>query len=316
MFHVALITDDGYLLPTLVTTKSILENNKGRNIIVHICTFGFNDESVKIINNFIKNEGNLVVNIFDKSLLTERLSSINQKSHVTPVALIKFELANYFDKINTMLYLDSDIIVDGCLDSLFSVDISHYYLAASFEFWNYINNYRFNFGRKATDFYFNSGVMLLNLKKMREDNVAHRLWNYKLNHAKTKLMDQECLNCICASKSLPISIKYNFNPFFLNEKYINAINYVYAENYKDVKNLKKELVIIHYVGKFDKPWAYENACYRAPWDKYYNSIEHIPQIKFIEYSNEKISLFQRIRNRIRNVGILGFISSLFFRRIK
>ena len=197
-YHIALITDDNYCIPTLVCTQSIILNTSPNNIYtIHICTFGLNAENINRFKLLSKGNVNISIDTFDGELYNRKLKLITQKTHVTPTALIKFELPNYFSSIDKMLYLDGDIIVKHQIDELLDIDLHGYYLAASYEFHCRINKINYSFRRDYDDFYFNSGVMFLNLKNMRTDNITSKLWDYKINHAKTRLMDQESLNAVC-----------------------------------------------------------------------------------------------------------------------
>ena len=277
--HIVLITDDNYVMPTKVVITSLSANiakDDDYKYIVHVCTFGINDVNKELLRNCT--EGNLSVYIeeIDKSLYKEKFEKINQKSHVTPTALLKFDLCNLFASIDELLYLDSDIIINKNIADLFNVDISDKYLAASFEFWKYLldvfkyKNQQF----EKPEFYFNSGVMLLNLKKFRQDGLSEKLWETKFQlfnapEARKLCMDQDTLNTVCSKNCLQLPIKFNCNCAFTSGYDITHINFVFDTNYKDGNELEKDAIIIHYVGKTDKPWKYIDAKCRDVWDSYY-----------------------------------------------
>lgn len=268
--HIALITDDNYCLPTIVCIQSIIDHIvcADQVYVFHICTFGLQEINQNSFRKLQKDNVKVEFNIFDKSLYADKLSSVNQKSHVTPTALIKFELPNYFKYLDKLLYIDGDIAIKSDISGLFDIDIDTYYLAASFEFWQYLYQMRYTFKRKLDDkSWFNSGVMLLNLKKMREDNISEKLWDFKLHKAKTTLMDQESLIAVCSKSMLQLSVIWNFNPIFFNNAYLQDINKVYGTSFKNLAELRNEVKIIHYVGKTDKPWKYKNAHLREYWDQ-------------------------------------------------
>jgi len=61
-------------------------------------------------------------------------------------------------EIDKILYLDIDTLLIGPIDELWNIDISNSYCAGAKE------------PKKETDFsYINTGVLLMNLKKIRED---------------------------------------------------------------------------------------------------------------------------------------------------
>lgn len=315
MNHIVLICDDAYALPTAVTIQSIIKSNTNETqYFIHVCTFGLNQQNTSLIESLSDGFTKVKIETIIIDEFEERLFKIEQKSHVSKSALIKLELANYFLSIDKILYLDSDIIVKNSIDSLFELDISNYYLAASFEFHKYLDSFLYHFGKKDKTFYFNSGVMLLNLNAMRKDSIPSRLWDYKLHHSKTTLMDQECFNEVCKGCILKLSIVYNFNPFFLNKIYLNGINCVYGTSFESINDLEKKAAIVHYVGKADKPWIYRTATLQSLWQQYYDSLNYEQSISLVDFIPKKESLIKKVVSKIKAVGFLSFVSYLFYRK--
>lgn len=316
--NLCLICDDNYCLPTAVCIQSIVDSISEDVVLnIFVCTFGLNERNSEFLISMGCKNIKVFVELFQESIIIERLQSIIQKSHVTPTALIKFELPVHFSHLDNILYLDSDIIVKSDISDLLSLDISNYYIAASFEFWDRIENimYKFPWNRNE-EFYFNSGVMLMNLEKMREDNLTEKLWDYKLNKAKTKLMDQESLNKVCSELILPLSIKWNFNPKFLTNMYIKEINNVYEENYKSATELKNDIKIIHYVGKTDKPWIYRHARMREYWDHSFRNIYQNGQLQFLslkEFREKHVSKLSFIVSMLKNRGVEGLVCFVVYK---
>jgi lipopolysaccharide biosynthesis glycosyltransferase len=208
--HIVLITDDNYVMPTRVVITSLINNipqNNEYEYFVHICTFQISEKNKSLLEHCSSGNVSVDVMIIPESQYAEKFARINQKSHVTPAALIKFDLCMLFPSVNELLYIDSDIIINKSLDSLFNYDISDYYLAASFEFWQYMMEvYKYKkHNVEKPNFYFNSGIMLFNLKKIREEHIPEKLWetkynSYNLPNAKKQCMDQDALNAVLAKK--------------------------------------------------------------------------------------------------------------------
>ena len=203
------------------------------------------------------------------------------------------------------------------LSELFGTNLDSYYLSASFELWKLINSYLYCFGKTDNlEFYFNSGVMLMNLKAMRDNDLPNKLWEHKLHDRKSYRMDQDSLNAICKGNVLPLSIEYNFNPAFLNEKYIDDINKVYGKCFSDVSSIRKSVKIIHYVGKQDKPWLYEGGRMQDVWLNYYTKINGIGTISLKKYIQTKQTFKERLKNHLQFNGFKGLISYYLYRRKK
>lgn len=312
-YHIALISDDNYVLPTSVCIKSIIDSNSacdGNKIVIHVCTFGLTDTNYKLFQK-LNNEKIIVeINVFRKEDYEDKIKLINQKTHVTPTALIKFNLQNYFKNIDKLLYIDGDIIVKNNIIPLLEINIDNYYLAASFELWKYIECEKYKFGIGGNKFYFNSGVMLLNLHKLRIDNITEQLWDYKIYKAKTNLMDQESLNAVCGSKTLQIPIKWNFNPAFLSDIYIKSIFRIYGVKYDSIVNLEKDAAILHYVGTFDKPWKYKGARMSKYWLETYQSMAKIENINLKEIP--KSNNLSHLIGRIKTFGVISIFGYMWY----
>lgn len=315
--HIALICDDNYCFPTIVCIQSIINNvSDDIQYIIHVCTFGLSHDNVEKLQSLGKHNVQVVVSLFDKSAYEERLKRISQKTHVTPAALIKFELPVYFSELDSLLYLDSDIIVKRNIDELLNLCLGDNYLAAAYDFHSRINKINYSFKRDYNDFYFNSGVMLLNLRKMRQDNVTSLFWYYKENCTKTKLMDQETLNAVCGSKVIPLSLIWNFNPFFYDNRYLIEINNVYHEFFKDLDSLENEVRIIHYVGKSDKPWLYENARFRSYWDVALKGYNPDQRLKLEKYTSTSQNRIDSLKLKIQLFGVRGVVCFAINRLLK
>lgn len=309
--HIALITDDNYCLPTIVCIKSIITYCSDTDIyVIHVCTFGLSHSNIEKFEALCNENVTVTIDLFNGAEYEEKLKQISQKTHVTPTALIKFELPNYFANIGKLLYLDGDIIIKKNIDELLDLDLGNHYLAASYEFYSRLDKINYSFSRDYNDFYFNSGVMLLNLNQMRIDGITKKLWYYKINLAKTRLMDQESLNAVCGNNVFPLSIEWNFNPVFCNERYIKEINNVYKTNIDSVRQLEENVRIIHYVGKEDKPWIYKDAKFRQYWDQTLNMFDKIIQLDLKTFERTKPTFIESANSKIEKHGVIGFFCFL------
>ncbi|MDP5158903.1 MAG: glycosyltransferase family 8 protein [Flaviramulus sp.] len=140
------------------------------------------------------------------------------------------------------LYLDSDLVVEVDVLDLKNIDFHDHILAAAsatqvkdqLEGAFFID--KLNWHPETN--YFNAGVLLLNLKKWRLDNVADRWKQISFQYPNEFISaDQTLLNVLCNGKFMQLPNYYN-NAWFpgVNDKEI------------DVKSS-----IIHFVGS-PKPW--------------------------------------------------------------
>ena len=153
------------------------------------------------------------------------------------------------EDIDKVLYLDPDIIVKGSLKKLYSMDISdHYFAAASHNgaFMRAINGRRLKMKKSAP--YINSGVMLINLKKLRREQVYSEVFSFIEDNKKRLILpDQDIISALYGDKILEL------DPYIYN---MTERQFVYSKLVGkgiDMEWIENNTVIIHYCGK-NKPW--------------------------------------------------------------
>ena len=168
------ICDDGYVMPTAVAIQSLKENGTGgRRCRVHIVAADLSEESEAVLRGM--SDGEMSVTVVRAS--AQELASLHVPQEggmcvATPAALLKFSLGELLPDLDKVLYLDGDILVRKNLAPIFDLDLGEKVLAAA------PDTGVISFPRPIhaeVKRYFNSGVMLLNLKKMRAEDYAARL---------------------------------------------------------------------------------------------------------------------------------------------
>lgn len=163
--------------------------------------------------------------------------------HISIATMYRLYLEYYIDtSIEKILYLDADVFAinrfSGAVNETFRKLINSSYVLGAFDVVNY------NKGTKLKP-YFNAGVLFIDLKKWREQNITKKLLEeYDLN-PNYKYHDQDILNNVFKDSFLNIDEKLNLH-ISLED---NAIK-------KFRKKIKENSVLIHYVGA-TKPWNYE-----------------------------------------------------------
>lgn len=105
----------------------------------------------------------------------------------SPAALLKFKIADLLKNELKALYIDGDIVVRCDLAEIFNTDISNHFAAVVPDTGSLYSN---NPIVKKYKNYFNSGVMLLNLKELRNNAASEKLFKLKKESINESLMDQ------------------------------------------------------------------------------------------------------------------------------
>ena len=253
--NIVLLLDEKYFFCTYVAIISMIKN-KSKSSLYKLFLLTKNLSTTNL--DKLKSIGtdNFEITIIDVSGYGNKYKNIVDVYHISNTALIKFDIPNILQDVDKALYLDGDIFVNKDLSKLFNTDIEHNYLAAVREIRAENKRYQELTGTK---YYFNSGVMLLNLKKMREEKIPSKLIQKKLNQPKTwKCMDQDVFNNVIADnfKILPLEFNNVISIFLSSNINLSQINEFYSTKYSSFKALNKNSTILHFAGEL-KPWIYK-----------------------------------------------------------
>jgi lipopolysaccharide biosynthesis glycosyltransferase len=148
--------------------------------------------------NNIKQQYNVIIKFIDLEHM------YNEKIH-TPAAIGRFTkytlyrlLLPYVIPEDRLLYIDADAIVNGDLSELYNMDIEDCHIAGCKDI-GILDCQLQDIGMKPSDDYINAGVLLMNLKKIREDNLTDK-WIDMINTRPTSCFDQDMINSTCKIK--------------------------------------------------------------------------------------------------------------------
>ena len=269
---VVYITDENYVMPTCISIISLQKRGGCNKYRIYILIDGLSKKSVEILQNLENSNTEILlitVNADRYSLLASKC--ISKEIHVSPVAIYKFNIPNILPE-DKVLYLDSDIIINQSIEDLFETDVSESYIAAVDDMGDNVRNgeseLAYRIGLKSGH-YFNSGVMLLNLKMMRKDEIPKALFEYREKGA-NYFMDQDALNYVLSKRRISLDCKYNFMSSALRLYDLEDINNLFCrEKFKSIDDCINSQTILHLTDKA-KPWKYNIPWFTGIFLSYYN----------------------------------------------
>lgn len=171
------------------------------------------------------------------------------------------------------LYIDCDTVIEADVAELFDQDISQYDIAATRDYNAIVNirtypkvNYYFLSVLKFKNMenYINSGVLLMNLPKLREKNVPKKMFEILNFHKELLYPDQDLINIICEDHIKILHNGWNFvfaiNPMLVSNNRCLHLGIEWSKGLADQK-------IIHYISEV-KPWNTPDMSYGDVWWKY------------------------------------------------
>lgn len=233
--------DDNYVPLLAVALESMKENSSRQyQYQIYILNNGICEKYKEMIKTY--EDENYRINYVD---LNERLKTLNLhvRDYYTTTIYYRLFIADIFPEYDKALYLDADITILGDIADLYNYDISNYYVGAiaddvvsSFDEFKYYTKQ--TLGVEGSK-YFNSGILVMNLKKFRDELVFSQFIKM-LNQVKYIIApDQDYLNIICQDKVLYIEQAWNTSP---------VSKQIVPED---------EIKLIHYK-LTAKPWHYED----------------------------------------------------------
>ena len=159
------------------------------------------DEQIETLNKVVKtkNELSKVQKIdITKKFKSEMLHGKNMKTHYTPYIFVRLFSDVIEELPDKILYIDTDIICYKDIKELFDIDISQYELAVATDC----------IGRKAINKkYMNSGVILMNLKRIRKTESFEKA--REMCNNKWMMMPDQSAIYRCCKEKLYLPDKYN-----------------------------------------------------------------------------------------------------------
>ncbi len=152
-------------------------------------------------------------------------------------------------ELDRVIYLDSDLVVEGNLAELWEQDLGNCPALAVQDYWlpfvsmpcALAETYQ-KLGLAPNAFYFNAGMIVLNLKYWRENCVAQKALDYAYQY---QTIDQEAINATIAGQWKPLDLRWNVQVCGVAHP---ALKLPYKP-----KELVRQAFIIHFTSP-DKPW--------------------------------------------------------------
>ena len=257
--NILVTLDENYIPQLNIMLYSLLYSNPDCNFKVYLLHSSIPDAALTETRSILDGAGELIpVQAKDIGLDDAPTTSRYPKEIYYRIFAAKY-LPEDVDKV---LYLDPDIIVNGSIKELYELNMDEYYFAACSHIRRMLHVYNeLRLGMDEESPYINSGVMLMNLKKLREEQDYQEVLDFVEKKRKLlSLPDQDIISTLYGSKIYPLStFRYN----------MTELLYMFhsrQEKSLTIDWIRKHSVFIHYCGR-NKPWKPK---YIGHLDVFYN----------------------------------------------
>lgn len=269
--------DDNYAPYMGIALYSMIQNaSPGYDYKIHVIHQGLSQKNRKKIQALGNEDFEIsFYEMEDKlSMITDREENRLRCDYFSLTIYFRLFIADMFQEYEKAIYVDSDIVVPGDILELYHLDLEENMLGACHDYSieeipelvNYIEN------AIGIDYqeYINSGVLLLNLKRLREGKFAEKFLTLLTRyHFDCVAPDQDYLNAMCHRNILYLDKSWDVMP---------------QKGKEDYKNPK----LIHY-NLFHKPWCYKDVQYKDYFWNYAKKTAFYEEVKknLLEYSREQ-----------------------------
>lgn len=259
-FTVAYATDNNYVQHVAVSLFSLFSNScKDEKILVFILGNKLSRDNAEKLQQVAKDFGH-DVNIVDISDIEELLPVGVDVANLSISTYCRLFLAELLPaSVNEVLYLDCDTLVgDNITEISDYVKSDDWYIAG-------VEDTMYPYMKRgirlgAKDLYINAGVLYINLKRWRSDNVIKLFIEFiKSFNGSVPHLDQGVINGVFQTGKIKLPLRYNVqSPIYAIHRYSDLIDYFSLSSFyspKEVKEAKLKPCIIHFTSFFvERPW--------------------------------------------------------------
>ena len=236
--NICLACDDNYSKYAGVVIASALANaNEDDNLHIYILDGGITSvHKEEILSLKIIKDCEITFVQIDESLF-EDYKKVKTHSYISLATYYRLKLTSLLDYIDKIIYFDCDFIINSSLKELFNIEMKDFLIAGVRDISRKMT--------KKNPTYVNAGMLMFNLKKMREQNLEEEFLSWTKENIKSiKLGDQEIINEVCKDKILIVEDEWN----------------VQSSNFTNRSSYTNKPRAIHYVAK-KKPWHFASFSY-------------------------------------------------------
>ena len=184
-------TDDNYLPFLDVALRSLIKNaSKNYKYRIVILNTGLDREKTDKIKAL--SDENFIINFVNISHAVDDIKhQLRNVYHFGLASYYRLFIESLFPEYDKILYLDCDIIVLGDISELYFTDLEGNNIAGVLEY-NILHSPVFSLYTKEavgvdSKYYINSGIMLMDLAKLREDKIEQQFIDFRTSRLQGRM---------------------------------------------------------------------------------------------------------------------------------
>lgn len=216
-------------------------------------------------------------------------------SRFTIGAMFRLMLPEVLPNLNKIIYLDADIFVNTDIKELWDIDINDYCLAAVVDegvIKFHIPNILYKYPEIDRNQYFNTGVLCMNLRKIKQrGNLKDLVVKFLVNNPEATYPDQDALNVLFHNNILYLDSSWNQFVYSHREENIDILK-------QGIYHFAADVLVLYSNSKIDMEY-FKTLC-RTPWSDYEigNRIDGC-----IGRLNDRINQYEKMMYRLSMPGV-------------
>ncbi len=222
---------------------------------------GITGENKQIMQEFLASFPNASLRFFGAGALISGYELTTSNEHISKETYYRFLIQDILPFYNKVLYLDSDLIIEGDVSELYGVELGGNLLAAAHDV-DYMGNLNMPDGKRMEYTkeilqmedpysYFQAGVLVLNTAEMRKLHTVKE-WMEIASNPDYIYNDQDILNANCEGRVSYLDYEWNVM-HDCGGRVANVFSFAPASAFDAYNSSRSNPKIIHYAG-FEKPW--------------------------------------------------------------
>ena len=237
--------DDAYIPFLAVTIQSILENKNNKDLyIIKILYTNISKENINEILKYSKDNVNIeFVNV--KKPLEKLKDKLFVRDYYSDATYYRILIPNIYKEYDKILYLDADIVVLDDIAKLYNVNLEDNLIGGVPEPWFKEYKEFQTYAEKVIEVssykkYINVGVLLMNLKELRNLDFENVFISLLDSVRYTLLQDEDYINRICRERIKYVDEEWNVCGYLYNKPNPKIVHYTIFKPWlkKDMLNSK------------------------------------------------------------------------------
>lgn len=258
---IVLLSSNYYVPYCGVCIQSILNYiTPNHNYDIIILEKNITDNNKFLLKKLVENYNNVCLRFYNADRHVYDIK-FNVKSAYSIEAFYRVLTPYILKNYKKIICMDSDLVLKTDISRLYNIELSNFSIGAVKDvvFFGFINGFSKEFIKYCnSDFrmknpynYVNTGVMLLNLEKIRKNYNEQDIVSF-MSKNDFKIQEQDGINLFFEDDIKFISSNWNTYAYS-GENYDVAVQYAPVEDYNNYLEARNNPNIIHYAGRI-KPW--------------------------------------------------------------